>query len=151
MAATTSRTRKQATSNERGNRGERATARGVVAVVSAAQVAPFLPVSCTHPLPRPRRLYCPARPHQLLALLRSSVSASCTSPLVIISLLYFPTPRCQPFALLRSSAPPSYCAECHSVLLLATLSAPSPQSGFTSNEVWRASGKKNLHSNGDRR
>jgi hypothetical protein len=30
----------------------------------------------------------------------------------------------------------SYCAECHSVPLPATPSAPSPQSGFTDNEFW---------------
>jgi len=51
----------------------------------------------------------PLRRRQLRALPRSLASATCAS----------------------------YCAKCHSVLLSATPSTPSPQSGFTDNEVWR--------------
>jgi hypothetical protein len=58
---------------------------------------------------------------------QSLSSSSCTSP-----------PCCrQRRGLPRFSASASYCAECHSLLLSATPSAPSPQSGFTDNEVWR--------------
>jgi hypothetical protein len=58
-----------------------------------------------------------------------SSSASGTSSVVVVIILHFPA--------LSSSASASYCAECHSLLLSATPSAPSPQSGFTDNEVWR--------------
>jgi len=64
-----------------------------------------------------------------LALPRSVVVSVGASSVVVVIILHFPA--------LSSSASASYCAECHSLLLSATPSAPSPQSGFTDNEVWR--------------
>jgi hypothetical protein len=93
--------------------------------------------ACARPLLRLGCLHCPVRRHQLLAPPCSPASASCTSPLLGVSLLHFPAPRRQPLALPRSLASGSYCDDHQSVLISATRSAPSPQSGFTGNEVWR--------------
>ena len=128
----------QTPSTRRGNWGERAQGYGAVAAVPAARMAPLLLALLRPPTCSPVVVELP----------RSLSSASGTSPFLGVSLLHFPTPRCQPactspllgvslLALPRFLTWASYCAKCHSVLLTATLSAPSPQSGLTDNEVWR--------------
>jgi hypothetical protein len=67
--------------------------------------------------------------------LPASVSASAFALLLLgVSLSHFPAPWRQ-LPIVRASA--SHCSDGHSVLLSATPSAPSPQSGYTGNEVWR--------------